>query len=161
MSSGERGHSLIALLVATALVALAASVAAPSVAWQRQHEQEARFGQIGRAYAQALARYRRLSPGAQPAYPHSLDDLLLDRRFVGTVRHLRRLYPDPLAAGQPWVPLRDERGGIVGVRSQSQSAPLATQPPPGARWLSQPPVPGSGRRAPTYADWAFLAEEAP
>lgn len=161
MSIGERGHSLIALLVLTALVVLAASVAGPTVAAQHQRELEARFGQIGRAYAEALARYRSLSPGAQATYPSSLEDLVLDRRFVGTVRHLRRLYPDPVAGGQPWVAVRDERGGIVGVRSQSRAVPLATRPPPGARWLSDPSAHGPGGRAPAYADWVFLAEEAP
>ena len=135
MPSGEQGHTLVAVLALTAWVAVAVAAAGPVWSQLRQREREAHLVQVGRAYAAAIARYRRMSPGAVPEWPASLDELLLDRRFVGTVRHLRRLYPDPMTRGLPWLAIQDKHGRIVGVRSSSMATPVARVAPDGARWI--------------------------
>ena len=79
---------------------------------------------IGALYVQALERYRRSSPGTDKRLPLELEELLMDQRFVGTVRHLRRLYPDPVGSTGRWGVVRGEDGRIQGVHSLSEDEPL-------------------------------------
>lgn len=139
----------MATLLLVALVALSLAAAGPLWSQQARRDRERELMRIGSAYAQAIAAYHRVSPGAQPQFPPTVEALLLDTRFVGTVRHLRRAYGDPANAQLPWGLLRDETGRIVGVHSLSLEAPLA-----------QGPVVLPDRRLPAatrYADWKFLA----
>ena len=55
--------------------------------------------------------------------PKDLESLLKDSRSAATLRHLRKLYPDPIT-GQDWVLLKDPGGGITGVRSSSPLEPF-------------------------------------
>jgi hypothetical protein len=118
-----------------------------------QRERERMLIDIGSRYAMALERYRAASPGGLKRYPQSLDELLLDRRFVGTVRHLRRLYDDPMQPGQPWMAVRNADGEIVGVHSTSTRAPVSTA----ARDRRGEPLPP----ARSYAQWVFTARHIP
>lgn len=150
MPTGERGFAFVVVLVVLALSMLGLSMAGPLWSQQVKRERERELVRIGGLYAQAIARYRALSPGSAKQYPQHLDELLMDGRFVGTVRHLRRLYPDPLTRGQPWVPLRDAQGRIIGVHSSSLDQPVA-QGQAQVHGRAMPPV----RR---YADWRFMVE---
>ena len=84
------------------------------------------------------------------AYPPSLDSLLLDTRFVGTYRHIRRLYADPLDPSRAWGIVRAPDGGVRGVFSQSTEAPLRREP------LDLGPTILSA--ASRYSDWHFVPE---
>lgn len=153
MPAGERGFTFVAVLAATALLTASLSVAGPRWADAQRRERERELVRVGQRYAQAIAQYRDRSPGAERRYPATLDDLLIDRRFVGTVRHLRRLYTDPVAPGRPWGVVRDGSGAIVGVRSSSLDSPSGL-----------PLLDAAGRPLPAvarYADWSFLAEGSP
>lgn len=145
----SRGFTFVAALLLLALVSLGLAVAGPLWSQQAQRERERELLRMGALYAQAIAAYRSASPGSDKRYPEQLEWLLLDRRFVGTVRHLRRLYPDPVNPGQPWGLVRDGAGQIVGVHSLSTEPPLAQGP---LQWSGR--VLGPVRR---YADWQFLA----
>jgi hypothetical protein len=57
------------------------------------------------------------------AYPRQIEDLLKDPRQPGTVRHLRKLFPDPIT-GKPFVVIKGGDGGVQGVASPSDDAPL-------------------------------------
>ncbi|AXA91101.1 type II secretion system protein [Massilia sp. YMA4] len=141
------GFTYVVMLAALAIfgVGLAALGQTWSEASRREREQE--LLQVGAAYATAIAAYHRLSPGGTPRYPLSLDELVDDRRFVGTVRHLRRLYLDPVTRS-PLEPVRDRAGLIVGVRSVSTVRALRRMP-------YQLPSGGhiDGER---YMDWQFV-----
>lgn len=149
----ERGFTLPGLLAAAALILLGLSAAAPRWAHERQREQERELIRVGSAYAVALERYRRLSPGHVQRLPTRLQDLLRDPRFAGTVRHLRRLHDDPMVPGMAWMVVRDAQGAIVGVRSRSARAPLAQA----ARDLRGEPLP----RATAYDQWVFRVRALP
>ena len=84
-------------------------------------EREAELLQVGNEYRKAIERYY-LSGFGQ--YPRALTDLLKDPRVPGTVRYLRRLYPDPITGSTEWGLVKAPDGGISGVYSQSQDAPL-------------------------------------
>jgi hypothetical protein len=72
---------------------------------------------------------------------------------VVTLRHLRKVYSDPVNPGQPWGLLRDEEGRIRGVHSLSPTAPLAQ----GAVLLDDAELPAARR----YSDWKFIAKAKP
>lgn len=144
------GYGLVAVLILVALSALGLASAGESWTQSARRDREQELLRIGQLYAQALTRYRDMSPGSVKQLPRELDELLLDRRFVGTVRHLRQLYPEPLSADGRWELLRGDDDRIQGVRSRSNEAPLAS------RGVRRPglELPAATR----YADWKFLAE---
>lgn len=155
----HQGFTLLALLALMSTAMLALAVAGPRWAEDRRREQEKELLRIGRVYAQAIARYRDVSPAGGPRYPARLEDLLRDTRFAGTQRHLRALYPDPVNSQGAWGLVRNERGEILGVHSQSTLEPFSPEAGPAAA----PAGPGTAGPAPArrYADWLFLATIAP
>jgi hypothetical protein len=76
---------------------------------------------VGNQYRLAIQRYVTSGPGL---YPRTLDDLLKDPRSPSTRRHLRRLYPDPITGSSEWGIVKAPDGGIMGVHSRSEAAPL-------------------------------------
>lgn len=144
-----RGFTLVGLLAVLALLMLGLAQAGTWWSQDTRRDRERELLRTGAVYAAALASYHRRSPGSLKHYPQSLDELLRDPRYIGTVRHLRELYPDPLDPARPWGLVRDERGGIVGVFSRSADAPLLRQPAV-AGIVS---LPSSSR----YDEWKFVA----
>jgi type II secretory pathway pseudopilin PulG len=124
MRRGERGFVYVWVLALIAVMAVGLAAVGPLWAQEAKREREDELLRIGSLYAEAIERYYRSSPGSAKRYPRSLDTLLLDSRFVGTVRHLRMLYVDPVAGNASWGLLRASDGGIRGVFSQSTEAPL-------------------------------------
>ena len=74
----------------------------------------------GEQYRLALHTFKASS--ADGSGPDSLDQLLEDKRSGKPVRHLRRLYSDPISRG-PWK-LQIVGGKINGVYSASTENPL-------------------------------------
>lgn len=150
MRAGERGFTLPMVLVVLATCMLGLALAGPIWAQQVRREREQELLRIGRLYAEAIASYRDASPGSAKQYPRLLEDLLLDTRFVGIRRHLRRLYEDPMNPGQAWGVIRDADQRILGVYSQSADTPLRRVPV----------TLGLLRLGPAahYSDWKFIVE---
>jgi type II secretory pathway pseudopilin PulG len=86
-------------------------------------EKEAELLHVGNEYRKAIERYYLSGPRQ---YPKSLSDLVKDPRQPGTVRHLRRLYPDPITGKDEWGLVKSNDGGFAGVYSLSEGAPLKT-----------------------------------
>jgi type II secretory pathway pseudopilin PulG len=145
------GFTYPVLLVAVAILGLGLAKLGPLWDESARRDREQELLRVGELYAQALADARKDSPGGEGAYPARLEDLLLDTRFVGTRRHLRRLYPDPLQPGRPWGLVRDARGAIIGVYSQDLRQPMALVA------LERGPVslPAANR----YSDWIFAPRD--
>lgn len=119
-----RGLVLLALLLALALGAIAVMTAVDvwSMTRQRAREQELLF--VGDQYRQAIERYYLAAPpGAARVLPARFEDLLEDDRYPVPVRHLRRLYPDPMTGGADWGVVRSG-GRIAGVYSLSEQPPV-------------------------------------
>jgi type II secretory pathway pseudopilin PulG len=148
-SASQSGFTLVWVLAAVALLGAALAKVGPMWSQQAQRERETELLRVGALYAQALHRYRAASPGSAKQTPTNLQSLLEDTRFVGTVRHLRKLYPDPLSPDQAWGLLRNADGTIRGVYSRSELPPLRTETLqlPGVQALP------AARR---YADWHFI-----
>ncbi len=134
----QHGFTFIALLAALAV--FSAGSLAFSALWSEsvRREREVDWLRAGDAYAKAIKSHFDSSPGTVKQYPITLDDLLQDLRFAGVRRHLRRVYPDPLAPGQAWVLIRGHDGGIIGVHSSAPGRPRTQSNLPATAVVSGP-----------------------
>ena len=147
------GYTFVAVLVLLALCSLGLAVAGPVWSDQVKREREQELLRVGNLFAQAISNYREAFPGSLKQYPPSLEALLLDSRYVGTVRHLRAVYDDPVNPGQPWGLLLDGDNRVKGVFSQSTASPVAQ---------GQLKLPGLVLApAAHYADWKFTVTPKP
>lgn len=123
--SNQRGVTLIVVLVMIVLVGLSAGLAGQSWRSLVQREREAELLWRGDQYRKAIESYYAYmgQGGGSQAYPRQLEDLLRDPRSPATMRHLRRLYPDPMT-GEPFQVLKDPGGRLNGVRSNSEDKPF-------------------------------------
>jgi hypothetical protein len=81
--------------------------------------------QIGSEFSDALGRYAAVTPRGAPDAPKTLEELLRDPRFPGTVRHLRRVYSDPLTGSRRWgLVFTDDGERLVGVYSLARGTPI-------------------------------------
>ena len=120
----RRGTALLTVLVMVVLLGLAAGMAGQSLGALLQREREAELLWRGQQYRQAMASYYGVRQGAQKGmFPSKLEDLLRDPRSPAVIRHLRRLYNDPMT-GKEWELIKDQGGRIIGVRSTSELAPF-------------------------------------
>jgi type II secretory pathway pseudopilin PulG len=132
----QRGAALVVVLVIVVIVGLSLGIAGST--WrtvvQRAKEEELLFR--GNQYRQAIGSYyQRAHAGTRGMFPPSLEDLLKDPRSLQTLRHIRKLYKDPMT-GEDWVLIRQggtvggtvtataATGGIIGVRSSSDLEPF-------------------------------------
>lgn len=128
LSTGSRvayaGFTYLAVIVA--LFVLTSVILVTSEVWvttaRREAERELLF--VGQEIRCAIGSYYERGPGVVKRYPVSLDELLSDRRFLKPMRHLRRMYLDPVSRSDNWVLLRAPEGGVMGVASPSPRMPL-------------------------------------
>lgn len=88
-------------------------------------------------------------------YPEKLEDLLEDRRYLSVQRYLRKIYADPLTGKPEWSLIAAPGGGIMGIHSLSEAAPIRRadgakkladwrfvyEPPAGAQAPAAKPIP--------------------
>lgn len=143
-----KGFTYVWVMATVVIMSIGLAVAGPLWADHAQRDREEQLLRVGVAYAEAIANYRRSSPGAKQ-WPHRLEDLLEDKRHIGTVRHLRYGYPDPMSPTGEWGLIEDPDDGIRGVYSKSSARPFRRGPfAVGAVAL------GAAER---YSDWRFVA----
>lgn len=144
----QKGFTYLFVLMLIALTGLGLAAAGTLWSIESRREREAELLFIGAQYRQAIESYYTLDP-AQPMLPQSLDDLIEDRRSPQIVRHLRKLWHDPIT-GEEFSPvLANDRTGIIGVASQSTKSPLKKS------GFNQ--AESAFTHASTYADWLFVA----
>jgi type II secretory pathway pseudopilin PulG len=145
VGAAQRGFTYFTVLFMVAL--MAGGLALVGEAWHTSavREREAELLHAGNEYRKAIERYYLSGPRQ---YPKSLADLVRDPRQPGTVRHLRRLYPDPVTGSEEWGLVKSADGGVAGVYSLSEAAPLK--------------ISGFGARDAAfegktkYSDWQFV-----
>ncbi|MQA37350.1 type II secretion system protein [Rugamonas aquatica] len=148
----QRGYTYVVVLAALAIFGIGLAALGTSWSAAARRDREQLLLEVGAAYQKAIGEYYQRSPGEPKHYPAALTELLDDRRFVGTARHLRRLYGDPVNGGRDWGLLRAGDGGICGVYSLSAAETLRRQP------VKLALLTVSGQR---YADWQFVYVPAP
>lgn len=122
--NGQSGFTYLALLYAVALLSVSAAGTSTWFYIERQRAKEEQLFHVGQEFVDAIGRYYRAATGTVQSYPPTLDDLLLDKRYLGTVRHLRRIYRDPITLTTDWGLVHAPSGGIMGVYSLAQGVPL-------------------------------------
>jgi type II secretory pathway pseudopilin PulG len=145
----QRGFTYIALVLAIALhgAVLAAVASVWHIAQQRERERELLF--IGDQFRSAIRAYAQSGPGTRGQLPGTLDDLLLDPRFPGNKRHLRKVFVDPMTWKAEWGLVKTPDGrAILGVYSLSQETPL--------KQTHFQPADRAFEGADSYSDWKFV-----
>jgi type II secretory pathway pseudopilin PulG len=175
----QRGFSYLLLLFAVAALGIASAGSAVMWSTLTQSERERELLFIGGEFARALQRYHDASPVEPKRYPASLQELVEDKRQPTPVRHLRKIYFDPMTRSQDWG-LVMTGGQIRAVYSKSEKVARIRVLPAWvdatgksvAGTLKSPPTgsPSAFATAPTsrvasdelrsgevrYADWLFV-----
>lgn len=116
VAHNPNGFAYLGTLMVMALGAISMQQVASTWQLQLQREQENELLFIGHQYQQAIKNYYESTPSGTKSYPSDLEELLLDKRFPNTRRHLRQLYRDPFQPTKPWGLIK--RGNqIVGIYS--------------------------------------------
>jgi type II secretory pathway pseudopilin PulG len=115
------------LLALFAIAALGLLLAGAGQVWrtQAQREREAELLFVGQQFRQALGAYYSRSPGAVKQFPQRLEDLIEDARVQPALRHLRRIYRDPMTGSTAWGLVRSG-DRIVAVHSLATTKPIKT-----------------------------------
>ena len=117
----NEGFTYLAILFVVAIMGTGLALVGEVWATATLRERESDLLNVGNEYRKAIGRYYIAGPRQ---YPRTLEDMLKDPRQAGTVRHLRKLYPDPIAGKSNWGLVRAPDGGIAGVYSLSDERPL-------------------------------------
>ncbi|MBL8469018.1 hypothetical protein [Methyloversatilis discipulorum] len=119
MRAGQRGFSYLLLLFAVAALGIAAAGSALMWSTLSQTERERELLFIGGEFSRALQRYYDASPAEPKAYPARLEDLIEDKRHQVPMRHLRKIYVDPMTNNRDWG-LVVSQGQIRAIHSRSE-----------------------------------------
>lgn len=126
MRGTERGFTFLGLMIIVMIMGAGLAATGAFFSHQAQREKERELLFVGDQFRSAIESYYRRSPGVA-TYPKKLADLLEDSRFPMPVRHLRRLYRDPITGSDQWGLVQAPDGtGIIGVYSLSAQAPVKT-----------------------------------
>jgi type II secretory pathway pseudopilin PulG len=101
-------------------------------------------------FQRAFVSYAMATPLGQPTQPRTIDELLRDPRYPNPVRHLRKLYADPMTGKADWVLVKSPDGQtIAGIHSASKAHPIK---------IAQFPAEfqGFGKKR-SYTEWVFIA----
>ncbi|WP_186167676.1 hypothetical protein [Burkholderia gladioli] len=147
---GQRGYAYIALLIGIAIVGVAAAATIQLGALYQRRMAEKALLEVGGAFQRALLSYADATPAGRPRQPRTLQDLVHDPRYPNPVRHLRRVYADPLTGKADWVLVRSPDGQtIVGIHSASRARPIQLK-------LFPEEFRGFENRR-SYTQWVFVA----
>ncbi len=138
----------VLFLVAIMGILLGATGTIWSTVQQREKERELLF--VGNEFRKAIGSYYERTPGTVKRYPAEFADLLKDNRQLVTVRHLRKLYNDPITSEPKWGVVRAADGGIMGIHSLSTKPAIKK-----GNFLQRDAV---FENASTYAEWRFVYE---
>lgn len=154
--NGDRSAGFTYLAVLAMIVAAGIALAGTGQYWRTTviREREAELLWRGHHFRLAIDSYLNAAPeGHAREFPARFEDLLKDPRSLKPLRHIRKVYADPMSPGKGWGVLRTEKGGIRGVFSQSAGRPFKT--------AGFPPEYAHFETAETYADWRFVSGASP
>ena len=124
--NSQGGFTFVGLLIIVLIMGMGLAATGTFFSHEARREKERELLFVGGQFRAAIESYYRRSPGAS-TYPKKLEELLADSRFPMPVRHLRRLYADPVTGKPEWGVVQAPDGsGIIGVYSLSTQAPIKT-----------------------------------
>lgn len=148
LRGGQGGFTYLTILFAIAVAGIV--LANTGIDWSQanQREKERQLLFVGNQYRQAIVLYYERTPGAVKRYPAKLEDLLTDNRYNPPQHYLRQLYRDPIQNQKQWGIVTAPGGGIMGVHSLSDAAPIKTA---NFGYADQ-----GFEGATKYSDWQFI-----
>lgn len=120
----QKGSVILGFLVMLALFGVGLLGSARWLQTLGRQEKELELLFVGQQFRDAIESYRKVGGGA---YPKQLEDMLLDVRRPVVIRHLRRIYIDPMTGKAQWGLIKAPDGGILGVFSLSTQEPMKRQ----------------------------------
>ncbi len=93
--NNQRGFTYLVVLFSVAFICVGLSVTATVWTKEAERQREAEAEWVLAQYKRAVRSYYNAAPGSIQTLPDSLDELLVDRRHLGLVRHLRKIYRVP------------------------------------------------------------------
>jgi type II secretory pathway pseudopilin PulG len=144
----QSGFTYLAMLFAIAFAGLLLVKAGIDWTHARQRDKEQELLFVGGQFRQAIAQYYQRTPGMLKRYPSKLDDLLSDTRFYPPQHYLRQIYRDPITNQKEWGLVISSEGGISGVYSKSDLAPIKIAE---FRYVDQ-----AFEGASKYSSWKFV-----
>jgi type II secretory pathway pseudopilin PulG len=154
----DEGFTYVGLLLAVVFFGLGSVGVARALASSERGEKERELLFVGQQFRDAIGSYYTTGPGGA-RYPEKLEHLLEDSRFPTLVRHLRRIYPDPVTGKTEWGLVMAPEGGIMGVFSLSEREPMkrANFAPPNQR-LNDAVMMAATKEGSRYSyrDWQFV-----
>lgn len=148
----QRGLTYVGLLIAIALFGAGLAMAGTLWSTDAKREREAELLFIGDQFRKAITSYHDEAPAGQPnKFPAKLEDLLQDRRWPTTRRHLRKIFVDPMTGTREWGLVRAPDNTITGVHSASEVEPLKR-----AGFAEEYT---NFENAKTYREWQFVFAE--
>ncbi|WP_205802468.1 hypothetical protein [Burkholderia sp. Ac-20365] len=155
----------LALLIGIAIIGAAAAGTIQIGALYQRRMAEKELLYIGDQFQRALLSYADNTPVGLPNQPRTLDELVRDPRYPNPMRHLRRVYADPMTGKPDWVLILSPNGQtIVGIHSTSHEHPIQLRQFPErfrgfedkrsyTQWvfIARPPQLGPGQRPPNSA----------
>lgn len=152
----QSGFTYLTVLFLVFLLLLSLGTASEHIYTLGKREREVELLFVGGQYRNAIASYYYNSPGAIKQFPSNLESLILDKRSINPVRHLRKLYLDPITDRNEWGLVSTTQGEITGVYSLSNESVLTTVNNPsflqniqlGENSVNHSPV--------IYSDWRFI-----
>jgi len=140
----QAGFTLVGLMFVVAILGL--TLSAVGVVWSTEvrRDKEAQLLWVGDQYRQAITRYR----AGTGRFPLALDDLLDDKMAAKPRHFIRQVYADPMTGQADWQLIEGPDGGILGVASSSQQAPIKV--------ANFPAQYQEFEKAETYGDWKFV-----
>ena len=121
----QGGFTYLGLIILVTIIGLVGAATLKVGSLLQRAAMEDELLDIGAAFSDALKSYASVTPPGQPQQPPSLQELLKDPRFPNTVRHLRKLFVDPVTGKAEWgILYLHDKTGVLGVYSLSDAAPL-------------------------------------
>lgn len=120
----QLGVTYLAVLFLVGAMGLAWASLGTIWSTNNQRERERELLLVGAQFRDAIGQYYEKSPGTLKKYPEKIEDLLKDNRQLSTQRYLRKVFVDPVTRTNKWGLVMSPAGGIMGVHSLSDAAPI-------------------------------------
>ena len=119
----QRGFTYLGLMIIVMVMGMGLAAFGTIYSQTAQRDKEAELLFVGEQFRAAIQSY--YLKGPDRSYPKKLEDLVEDKRFPMPMRHLRRIYPDPITGATEWGLVEmPNHGGIMGVFSKSEEKPI-------------------------------------
>jgi type II secretory pathway pseudopilin PulG len=145
--SPDGGFTYISLLFV--IIVMGLTLASTGQMWSTivKREKEAELIFRGNEFRKAIESYHK-RPGVIKVYPKKLNDLVKDKRLTTQMRHLRKIYVDPMTGESDWKLIKAPDGGIQGVKSRSEGEPY--------KKMNFPEELSDLEGKLTYSEWEFV-----